>query len=71
MRVRAEELPKVLGAYAAILWTRYGLPMEVARDITREYGFDLDEETFHKCMDIHRERSKAVPGSTSTESRRF
>jgi len=60
VRVRAEELPKVLGAWAAVLWTRYGLPMEVTRDIVRENGFDLDEEWFQKGMEGHRKRSTAA-----------
>lgn len=36
------------------LYTTYGLPFEITRDIAREQGFDVDEGGFHLAMDEHR-----------------
>jgi len=36
------------------LYATYGLPLEIARDIAREQGLNVDEEGFHIAMDGHR-----------------
>jgi alanyl-tRNA synthetase len=42
------------GRKAFDLYATYGLPFEIARDIAREQGLDVDEAGFHTAMDEHR-----------------
>jgi alanyl-tRNA synthetase len=42
------------GKLAFDLYATYGLPFEIARDIAREQGLDVDEPGFHTAMDKHR-----------------
>jgi alanyl-tRNA synthetase len=42
------------GEKAADLYTTYGMPFEISRDIARERGLDADEAGFHDAMDKHR-----------------
>ena len=42
------------GEKAANLYTTYGMPFEITRDIARERNLQVDEEGFHKAMDQHR-----------------
>jgi alanyl-tRNA synthetase len=51
---------KVLsGEQAADLYTTFGMPFEITRDIAREHGLDVGEEGFKKSMDEHRIASGA------------
>jgi len=42
------------GKLAFELYSTHGLPFEIARDIAREKGFEVDETGFRKAMDEHR-----------------
>ncbi|MCJ7717017.1 MAG: alanine--tRNA ligase-related protein, partial [Anaerolineales bacterium] len=42
------------GEKAANLYTTYGMPLEITRDIAREKGMQVEEEGFHKAMEQHR-----------------
>src|SRR4030042_5744487 len=42
------------GSQAADLYTTYGMPFEITRDIARERGLDVDERGFNASMDEHR-----------------
>jgi len=42
------------GRRAFDLYATYGLPFEIARDIAREQGLDVDEAGFRAAMDDHR-----------------
>jgi alanyl-tRNA synthetase len=42
------------GEKAADLYTTYGMPLEISRDIARERGLDVDEAGFVESMDAHR-----------------
>jgi alanyl-tRNA synthetase len=42
------------GHRAFDLYATYGLPLEIARDIAREQGLDVDEAGFRAAMDEHR-----------------
>ncbi len=42
------------GRKAFDLYATSGLPLEIARDIAREQGLDVDEAGFHSAMDEHR-----------------
>jgi alanyl-tRNA synthetase len=42
------------GQKAFDLYATYGLPFEIARDIAREQGLDVDEAGFKSAMDEHR-----------------
>ncbi|MDX1600822.1 MAG: alanine--tRNA ligase [Anaerolineales bacterium] len=49
-----------LGGEAAFeLYATYGLPLEITRDISRERGFEVDEQGFQDAMEAHREASAA------------
>ncbi len=47
------------GEQAAILYSTYGMPLEITRDIARERGLDVDEAGFKKAMEEHRLASGA------------
>jgi alanyl-tRNA synthetase len=47
------------GAEAADLYTTYGMPFEITRDIAQERGLDVDEAGFTLSMDEHRLASGA------------
>ena len=42
------------GEQAAHLYTTYGMPLEITRDIAQERGLNVDEEGFRIAMDRHR-----------------
>ena len=42
------------GKRAFELYSTHGLPFEIARDIAREKGYEVDEAGFRKAMDEHR-----------------
>ena len=47
------------GAQAADLYTTYGMPFEITRDIARERGLDVDEASFNRSMEEHKLASGA------------
>jgi alanyl-tRNA synthetase len=47
------------GEKAAYLYTTYGLPLEIARDIAKERGMTVDQDGFEKSMEEHRLASGA------------
>ncbi|NJD58399.1 MAG: alanine--tRNA ligase [Anaerolineae bacterium] len=47
------------GVLAADLYTTYGLPFEITRDITRERGLDVDEASYTLAREEHRQASGA------------
>ncbi|MFC1997868.1 alanine--tRNA ligase, partial [Chloroflexota bacterium] len=42
------------GEQAANLYTTYGMPLEISRDIARERGLNVDDQGFTKSMEAHR-----------------
>lgn len=47
------------GDQAADLYTTYGMPLEITRDIAEEHGLSVDEDGFHQAMEEHRVASGA------------
>jgi alanyl-tRNA synthetase len=47
------------GDQAADLYTTYGMPLEITRDIAQENGLKVDEQEFTNAMEIHRLASGA------------
>ena len=47
------------GEVAANLYTTFGMPLEITRDIAKERGLSVDEEGFQKAMEQHRLNSGA------------
>jgi alanyl-tRNA synthetase len=47
------------GEWAADLYTTYGMPLEITRDIAREHGMEVDEAGFKASMEEHRLASGA------------
>ena len=51
---------KILEGKAAFdLYATHGLPFEIARDVAREQGLDIEESGFHQSMEEHRLSSGA------------
>ncbi len=57
MQQRGEQV--LSGELAADLYTTYGMPLEITRDIARERGLDVDEGGFKGAMEEHRLASGA------------
>jgi len=57
MQTRGER--ELSGELAADLYTTYGMPLEITRDIARERGMDVDERGFKSAMEEHRLASGA------------
>jgi alanyl-tRNA synthetase len=51
---KSSSASKLDGQRAFDLYATYGLPFEIARDIAREQGLDVDEVGFRAAMDEHR-----------------
>ena len=47
------------GEQAADLYTTYGMPLEITRDIARERDLDVDQAAFNQSMETHRLASGA------------
>ncbi|RLD00586.1 MAG: alanine--tRNA ligase [Chloroflexi bacterium] len=47
------------GSDTGNLYTTYGLPLEISRDIARERGYEVDETGFRQAMEEHRLNSGA------------
>ncbi len=47
------------GESAANLYTTYGMPLEITKDIAKERGLSVNEEGFRQAMEKHRENSGA------------
>jgi alanyl-tRNA synthetase len=47
------------GSDTGNLYTTYGLPLEITRDIIKDKGLSVDEEGFHQAMEQHRINSGA------------
>jgi alanyl-tRNA synthetase len=58
-QVRQTEKPVLDGERAFDLYATYGLPLEITRDIAREYGTEVDEPGFRRAMEDHRLASGA------------
>jgi alanyl-tRNA synthetase len=52
--LRASKKTNLDGRRAFDLYATYGLPFEIARDIAREHGLDVDEAGFRLAMEEHR-----------------
>ncbi len=53
-KILEQNLSVLPGEEAANLYSTNGLPLEITRDIVRERGLEVDEEGFHKAMELHR-----------------
>jgi alanyl-tRNA synthetase len=58
-QLKASGGTRLPGASSAALYTTYGLPLEITRDIAREQGLEVDEAGFHAAMLEHRQASGA------------
>lgn len=47
------------GDKAFYLYSSYGLPLEVIRDVCGERGWEIDEQGFYEAMEQHRKASGA------------
>ena len=49
----------ISGEQAADLYTTYGMPLEITRDIAQEHGIKVDDQGFINAMEMHRLASGA------------
>lgn len=50
----------ITGHEAFVLFTTYGLPIEVVKDLAKEKGIKVDEKTFEKELEKHQELSRTA-----------
>jgi len=55
-----EETGTITGEDAFVLFTSFGLPLEMTRDLAQEQGIVIDMEEFTKQFEEHRERSRTA-----------
>ena len=58
-RVKKSGTDIIPGEEVFRLYDTYGFPLDLARDIAMDDGLKIDEETFHREMEIQRERARA------------
>jgi len=58
-RLRREGRTVVPGEVSFDLWSTYGLPLEITRDVAAEAGFAVDEAGYHAADAAHRAASTA------------
>src|SRR4030043_215200 len=46
------------GEKAKDLFTTYGMPFEITRDIVKEHGLEVDETGFKVAMEEHKDKSR-------------
>ena len=49
----------ITGEQAADIYTTYGMPLEITRDIAQEHGYKVNEDGFREAMEEHRRASGA------------
>jgi alanyl-tRNA synthetase len=58
-QIEAQGFDTLSGEQAAYLYTTYGMPFEISRDIANERGLFVDEAGFNRSMETHRLASGA------------
>lgn len=58
-QLEADGQTTLSGELAADLYTTYGMPLEITRDIARERSLDVDQAGFNQAMESHRQASGA------------
>jgi alanyl-tRNA synthetase len=58
-RIKRENVDIIPGEEIFRLYDTYGFPLDLARDIAMDAGLRIDEEAFHREMEIQRERARA------------
>lgn len=53
-KLRKEDKTFLPGEKAADLYTTYGMPLEITKDISEEQGLTVDEDGFRQAMEKHR-----------------
>lgn len=53
---------KISGNEAFMLFSTYGFPLELTREIAKEHGIGVDEEGFHEEFKKHQELSRTASG---------
>lgn len=70
--LKANKKNTISGEIAADLYTTYGMPLEITRDIAAEQNILVDEDGYQKALEKHREASAGgKPQSISPENIEF
>jgi len=59
-KIKEEGETVIPGEEVFRLYDTYGFPLDLARDIAMDAGLSIDEEGFHKEMELQRKRARAV-----------
>ncbi len=65
-KTKENGLLTVPGEEVARLQQTHGLPLDFAKDIALDAGLVIDEESFHREMEAHRDKSKGIAGTASS-----
>ena len=64
-KLKAEGKTVLAGEDAFRLYDTYGFPLDLTKEILEEKGFEIDEEGFHKCMEVQRETARGARKTTN------
>lgn len=58
--LKKQDKNKIDGKDVFQLYDTYGFPTDLTRMIALENGFDIDEQGYHECMEIQREKARSA-----------
>ena len=64
-QLKAEGKNVLAGEDAFRLYDTYGFPLDLTKEILEEKGFEIDEEGFHRCMEVQRETARGARKTTN------
>ena len=64
-QLKAEGRTVLGGEDAFRLYDTYGFPLDLTKEILEEKGYQIDEEGFHKCMQVQRETARGARKTTN------
>lgn len=65
MKMTAEKKNILSGESAFKLYDTYGFPLDLTQEILEEKGFSVDEDGFHKAMEVQRQTAKKAHKTTN------
>ena len=63
--LKADGKNVLAGEDAFRLYDTYGFPLDLTKEILEEKGFEIDEDGFHKCMEVQRETARGARKTTN------
>ncbi len=66
--IESRDETEISGEVAADLYTTYGMPLEITRDIAQERGIHVDEKGFQQAIEKHRQVSGGGENGETTQT---